>query len=304
MSDFTYELPDERRFFLAVEQLLSSNKSTGDAEISHLIHGGSCEFHTTNSFSRKRWDAYYSEVHFYLSIDGISKIADWHKIRLKEICQLIMPKKSGFDICEVDFAPLLEQIGNEPSLISDLENIINAAKIETFEILPEDIRRKGTEMAEVYSYLYCVENSLRIFINQVLEREFGINPFAKALVPISIKKSITVRKELESKNQWISIRGNNDLFYLDFKELGALIVNNWNLFKNYFPDQQWVNVKMEEMGNCRNLIAHNSYVGQQEKNLIKLYYNQILSQIGKSESLNSNQNNVNMNKEIENEPLF
>lgn len=33
------------------------------------------------------------------------------------------------------------------------------------------------------------------------------------------------------------------------------------------------------MADCRNLIAHNSYVGDTERNLMKTYYNVILKQI-------------------------
>ena len=84
---------------------------------------------------------------------------------------------------------------------------------------------------------------------------------------------------LNKKNQWISIRGNSELFYLDFKELSTLIVNNWDFFKEYFPDQHWLNVKVDELGNCRNLIAHNSYVSSMERDVIRLNYNQILKQI-------------------------
>src|SRR6185437_13168189 len=109
-------------------------------------------------------------------------------------------------------------------------------------------------------YLYCVENSLRLFIEKVFTDKIGSDYLTKILLSNPVKKSIQVRKEAEQKNQWISIRGNSDLFYLDFKELSILIVNNWEFFKEYFPDQQWLNVKIDELGNCRNLIAHNSYV--------------------------------------------
>ena len=68
----------------------------------------------------------------------------------------------------------------------------------------------------------------------------------------------------------------------DFKDLGNLIDSNWELFKNYFPNRDFIIPKLNEMADCRNLIAHNSYIGDTERNLIKTYYNVILKQISET----------------------
>jgi len=94
-----------------------------------------------------------------------------------------------------------------------------------------------------------------------------------------VKKAIESRKKQEVKKQWMRIRGDSDLFYLDFKDLSPIILNNWDLFENYFPDQAWISTKIEELGDCRNLVAHNSYIGDHEKDLIRVYYKSILKQI-------------------------
>lgn len=70
-----------------------------------------------------------------------------------------------------------------------------------------------------------------------------------------------------------------ELFYLDFKDLGAVINNSWDIFKKYFPSQDFISPKLNDMAECRNKIAHNSYVNDIERNLIKTYYNVILKQI-------------------------
>jgi len=90
-----------------------------------------------------------------------------------------------------------------------------------------------------------------------------------------------MRKDQEEKNAWLSIRGESDLFYMDFKELGDLILNNWDTFKDSFPDQAWIKSKIDELGNCRNLIAHNSYVGEHERNVINVNYRSIIKQLSK-----------------------
>jgi hypothetical protein len=147
------------------------------------------------------------------------------------------------------------------------------------DLLPSDIQRRGREMSQVYTFLYCIENSLRLFIDKVFLAKLGDNYVEKIKLPGDIHKKIKNRKSGQEKNKWLSIRGNNDLFYLDLEDLGRIIQNNWGLFKEYFPDQNWIVGKIKEISNVRNLVAHNSYVKEDERDLLRLYYTQILKQL-------------------------
>lgn len=279
MADFTYDIPDERRFFGAIQQILIKSLGQKENQIGDKLKGSKCSIVSNSQFSGKRWNAYQTSVHFYVSVDNL-EFFDKEVIKiLLNICDRVMPKDSGYDIQSVEIAPMLEDISIDSTLTSDLDEIQNSSLNQNIQFLPKDIKEKGKEMSEVYVYLYCVENSLRLFIDRVFTDKIGSDYMTKILVPNPVKKSIQVRKEAEQKNQWISIRGNSKIFYLDFKELSILIVNNWDFFKEYFPDQQWLNVKIDELGNCRNLIAHNSYVNSLERDVIRLNYNQILKQI-------------------------
>jgi len=148
------------------------------------------------------------------------------------------------------------------------------------EILPKDLIQKGKEMAEVYTLIYCIENSLRLFVDNIFREKYGIDYMNNIVVNKDIRKKIKDRKFQERKNLWLPFRGDNDLFYMDFYELGLLIQNNWELFKNIFQSQSWLLVKLKEIGVIRNYIAHNSYFEKDEKDILKLYYTQILKQIG------------------------
>lgn len=66
----------------------------------------------------------------------------------------------------------------EEDLITDLENQSDRVSGKILSaILPNDIKEKGYYMAEVYTYLYAVENSLRLFIEEVCKKEYGGNYF-------------------------------------------------------------------------------------------------------------------------------
>lgn len=105
---------------------------------------------------------------------------------------------------------------------------------------------------------------------------------SKSLIqmPVACQKQVTGRKLLEAQLKWASARSNSDLYYLDFKDLQALLSSNWQYFQNDFPSQNWIISKLEDLTHCRNLIAHNSQLGTQETALIKLHFNLITRQLG------------------------
>jgi hypothetical protein len=98
-------------------------------------------------------------------------------------------------------------------------------------------------------------------------------------LPRSIEETIKGRKKNEENNRWVSIRGESELFYLDFLELNTLILNNWQIFNEYFPDQAWISSKFSELYGIRNLVAHNSYVGEHERNILQVNFRSIINQL-------------------------
>ena len=162
MSAYTYKLPDKNQYFNALQTYLSSSPSNDHKILHEALKGGTCNFYESTTFSGERWDAYYSEAHYYLSPDKLPLITEKMKAILKEASRLIMPKDAGYDIIEIQLAPLLEELNK--SLTDQLHDTLLASPIETFDILPEDLVEKGKNMTEVYTYLYYVENTLRIFV--------------------------------------------------------------------------------------------------------------------------------------------
>lgn len=149
---------------------------------------------------------------------------------------------------------------------------MNILREETLSTLPVDLIDKAKIMSKTYEYLYCIENILRSFLETHPNR-------ANFFIPGNIQKTIDQRKLDESKNKWIALRGNNDFFYIDFKDIGGIIANNWNFFEGNFPSQYWIIGKIEDLARCRNLIAHNSYLDKHELELIKATFNSILIQL-------------------------
>jgi hypothetical protein len=276
-EDFTFELPDSNVYLKGVIALLRSKKET---KIADLLVGCKCEISSGGQFSHRRWNAIYTTIVFYVPLVKLDLFTEYERTIISDACKTVMPKNTGYDVMEIEISPSLDEISDEPTLSVDLEKISSELTKKFSQILPSEILNNGKEMAEVYLYLYCIENSLRIFIESVAKENYGDDWTTKLKMNRSIKESISRLRDLEGRNKWLSIRGKSELFLVDFKDLGSIISQNWDIFKPHFPDLNWIESKIGELAQCRNLVAHNSYIDDHEKDIIRVNYRSILKQIG------------------------
>lgn len=275
---FSYEEPENDQYFAGLVEFL---KSKNEKELIDLISDGSCVISVSSNYSRQRWNAMATEVYFYVSPAKLGKVTDEQREKLRSYCDIVMPKELGFDVVSVEFSPLLGTAKQKKSLIEEAEKLHKATTESVLNIeMPDDLLEKGRTMSEIYHYLYLVENSLRLFIDKISTTTHGKDYWEKLSIPRSVSDGIEIRKKQEKKNLYIRLRGDSELYYCDFKELGDIIRNNWELFKHHFPSQAWIDTKIDEIGNCRNLIAHNSFLEEDEIDLIRVNYKSILKQIG------------------------
>ncbi len=172
------------------------------------------------------------------------------------------------------FSPIITSLYTTETMAEAIADIVQKVNFGKLNLLPQDIQDKGREMADVYLYLYCIENSLRIFIGEIMKTEM-------VTIPTKVQDTINKMKESEKESKYLPIRGDNDLFYCDFIQLGKIISANWKLFGKYFPkkDEHWINVFIDELYKIRCLVAHNSFVGDHEKQSLKVYYKNLILQL-------------------------
>ena len=267
----TKVLPNEECFFNTIFQYFVSIR---DQTIINLLTGGKCIFKAPRISPISSRDDERLKVTFMVPVKNMEFHSEHDEGKIWKVCFKILKPMLDFSYLELDFVPFLEEAGDECLTRHINDTFKGLSKSHITEILPEVVLNRGKEMAEVYLYLYCVENSLRQFIRMIWEKDPTM-----FRIPAGIKNKIKERKKQEDRNKWLPIQGDSDLYYVDFKELGGLIRNNWGLFREYFPSQSWVEVKIDEMAECRNYVAHNSYIGTNEKDVIRTNYNSILKQL-------------------------
>ena len=164
--------------------------------------------------------------------------------------------------------------------MTDLKKIISELPSKVKDVaIPEDILEKAKEMSEVYLYTHCAENSIRLFIEKVAQKHYVTDYLSKLKLNSKMHEKIKTRKDSQAKTKWVSARGSSDIFYLDIDDLACVIAGNWDIFKDYFSSFGWIETNIKEIADCRNPVAHHSYLQEHEREIIRLDFIKILKQI-------------------------
>lgn len=140
-------------------------------------------------------------------------------------------------------------------------------------ISPFSITRRNSalEMARLYALIYCFENELRLFIRERLEANEGVDWESK--LPPKIHKKAEGRRDDAFKNGWLEGEKTDLLGFADFGDLGTIIIEKWEFFKDIIPSQQWLKQRMDELEKARNFIAHNRLLLPTEFQRVYMYIN-------------------------------
>lgn len=192
----------------------------------------------------------------------------------EELAEIRDLKKVG-----ITMAPTKKEKIVRKTLLRSVTIKIGKKAIEDFS-LPEKLATEADRMAEVYPMIYVLENSIRHIIMYVLKRKYGDDWWDKR-VPATIRRNVEDRVKQEGKNRWHSRRGGHRIFYTDFGDLNSIIINNWDDFKEMFPNQRWIQTRMEEIELSRNIIAHNNPLPTREIERLRLYFDDLRKQLAR-----------------------
>jgi hypothetical protein len=154
--------------------------------------------------------------------------------------------------------------------------IPESLKSDIFLAILEELKLPSS----LFQYMFVTENVLRCFIIKILDTN-GIKKIEGERMFSSINKTIIARKLEETRNNYLPVRGNHDVYYLDMSELNSIFINSWSLFQDKFPSQEWIKNRISSMYAIRVRVAHNSStLTKNELDSIRTYSREILMQVG------------------------
>jgi hypothetical protein len=138
---------------------------------------------------------------------------------------------------------------------------------------PFGVQRRNTalEMARLYAVLHAFENEVRSLIRDTLEEKISLTWWETDSVPGGVKKLAESRQKTAEKDSWLEGAKSDKLEFVDFGDLAAIIIQNWEHFKNLMPSQDWIKQRMNELEKARNFVAHNRMLLPSEFQRIYMY---------------------------------
>lgn len=136
-------------------------------------------------------------------------------------------------------------------------------------LLSENDIDNAYKMAELYVAIHCLENSVRCLIREVLTNSIGGKWWDKAS-SLPMRRKFKERKDREIKNRWLPSRGADELNYIDWADLVTIIRKYHGDFERLIPSIKFIELRLEELENLRNTIAHNGILPDSEINRVEL----------------------------------
>jgi len=132
-------------------------------------------------------------------------------------------------------------------------------------------RNDALEMARLYAVLHAFENEVRSLIRETLEETEGSNWWSTECVPKKVKELTESRQKEAQKNSWLEGEKGDRLEFVYFGDLTAIIVQNWEAFRETIPSQSWIRQRMSELERARHFVAHNRMLLPSEFQRIYMY---------------------------------
>lgn len=152
-------------------------------------------------------------------------------------------------------------------------------RVMPLEDFSSDIRTAALRAMPAYLAFFCLENAVR---ELVIERMTDAIDAAwwDSGASSDLKKKVQSRQDKEGVNRWHIRRGAQEIYYTDFGDLMSIIRNNWSVFEDLFPDQNWIANRLSELEASRNIIAHSNTLDDRELARVRMYLQDWARQVG------------------------
>ena len=126
-------------------------------------------------------------------------------------------------------------------------------------------------MARLYAVLHAFENEVRALVKETLDEAHKGDWWETEAVPKKVRDNADSRQKTAQKDSWLEGAKSERLEFVDFGDLAAIIIANWNHFSDLIPSQEWLKQRMLELEKCRNFVAHNRLLLPSEFQRVYMY---------------------------------
>jgi hypothetical protein len=152
----------------------------------------------------------------------------------------------------------------------DASRPTKSRKTADYEQFESALRIEAARMSEFYEVFYCLENSIRKLVADILIEAEGADWWNSARVDDErIRKPANQRRKKEV-DSGITPRSDRLIDYTTFGELSQLITDNWELFDPIFQSKTAVSNVSNQLNLLRGPIAHCNPTDELEQERLNL----------------------------------
>jgi hypothetical protein len=142
-----------------------------------------------------------------------------------------------------------------------------AAEYEQFEAAT---RADAARMSEFYEVFYCLENSIRNLVSDILSEAEGGDWWNSNRIDEKRIREPTGGRRKKEVDSGITARSDRLIDYTTFGELSQIITDNWDLFEPIFSSKTAVSNVSNQLNVLRGPIAHCTPTDELEQDRLNL----------------------------------
>lgn len=142
-----------------------------------------------------------------------------------------------------------------------------SADYEQFEL---ELRKEAARMSEFYEVFYCLENSIRKLVANILVEANGPDWWNSSRVDEKRIREPAAGRRKKEVDSGITPRSDKLIDYTTFGELSQLITDNWELFDPIFRSRTAVSNVSNQLNLLRGPIAHCNPTDEMEQERLNI----------------------------------
>jgi hypothetical protein len=143
-------------------------------------------------------------------------------------------------------------------------------KTADYEQFEAALRNEAARMSEFYEVFYCLENSIRKLVADMLAEAEGPTWWNSARIDDKRIREPTASRRKKEVDSGVTARSEALIDYTTFGELSQLITDNWDIFETVFSSKTAVSNVSNQLNLLRGPIAHCNPTDELEQERLNL----------------------------------
>jgi hypothetical protein len=143
-------------------------------------------------------------------------------------------------------------------------------KTSEYEQFEASTRAEASTMSEFYEVFYCLENSIRKLVDDILIDAEGSNWWNSQRIDEKRIREPAQGRRRKEVDSGITPRSDRLIDYTTFGELSQIITDNWDLFEPIFNSKTAVSNVSNQLNLLRGPIAHCNPIDELEQDRLNL----------------------------------